>query len=35
MAGTFTNLLYHVIFSTKHHQPIITPDLQPEQYDSI
>ena len=35
MAGTFTNLLYHVIFSTKHRQPIITPDLQPDLYKYI
>ena len=35
MAGTFTNLLFHVVFSTKHRQPIITTDLQPELYKYI
>ena len=32
MAGTFTNLLYHIVFSTKHRQPLITPTLQEELY---
>ena len=32
MAGTFTNLLYHIVFSTKHRQPLITSSLQDELY---
>ena len=32
MAGTFTNLLYHIVFSTKHRQPLITAGLQEELY---
>ena len=30
MAGTFTNLLFHIVFSTKNRQPLITPALRPE-----
>ena len=30
MAHTFTNLLSHVIFSTKGREPLITPDLRGE-----
>ena len=30
MAGTFTNLLYHIVFSTKDRRKLISPDLQPE-----
>jgi putative transposase len=32
MAGTFSNLLLHVVFSTKHRLPIITPQLRPRLY---
>ena len=32
MAGTFTNLLYHVVFSTKLRLPIITAPLRTELY---
>jgi hypothetical protein len=28
MAHTFTNLLTHVIFSTKDRLPLLTPDLR-------
>jgi REP element-mobilizing transposase RayT len=28
MANTFTSLHYHVIFSTKHREPWISPDLE-------
>lgn len=28
MANTFTNLHYHIIFSTKHREPFIKPDLE-------
>ena len=30
MAHTFTNLLYHIIFSTKDRRPQITPELMPD-----
>jgi REP element-mobilizing transposase RayT len=26
MAGTFTNLLYHLVFSTKNREPLIAPE---------
>jgi REP element-mobilizing transposase RayT len=35
MAGTFTNLLYHLVFSTKNRSPLITPSVQPDLYDYI
>jgi len=33
MAGTYTQLLYHLIFSTKRREPLISPRLQPDLYD--
>ena len=35
MAQSFTNLLYHLIFSTKDRRPLITPEYQPRLYDYI
>jgi putative transposase len=35
MAGTFTNLLYHIVFSTKNRIPLISKDLQPGLYAYI
>jgi putative transposase len=35
MSQSFTNLLYHIIFSTKERQPIITSGYQPRLYDYI
>ena len=35
MASTYTNLLYHLVFSTKHRIPLITDDLRPELYAYI
>ena len=35
MPGTFTQLLLHVIFSTKHRSPWITPDLSERVYPYI
>jgi putative transposase len=35
MAGTFTNLLYHLVFSTKQRTPLITERLQPGIYSYI
>lgn len=32
MPSTYTNLLYHIVFSTKHRQPFIEPELQSELY---
>jgi len=32
MSRTFTNLLTHLVFSTKNREPIIAPDLKPELY---
>jgi REP element-mobilizing transposase RayT len=32
MAGTFTNLLFHIVFSTKARAPIISDDLGDELY---
>lgn len=33
MASTFTNLLYHVVFSTKDRVPMITKELQERLYE--
>jgi hypothetical protein len=30
MAGTYTKLYYHIVFSTKHRRPLITPDIETE-----
>ncbi|MGH9971654.1 MAG: IS200/IS605 family transposase [Pyrinomonadaceae bacterium] len=35
MSQSFTNLLYHIIFSTKDREPLITLDYQPRLYDYI
>lgn len=35
MSQSFTNLLYHLIFSTKDRRPLITFDYQPRLYDYI
>ncbi len=35
MAATYTQLLFHLVFSTKHRQPIITPQLQKPLYAYI
>jgi putative transposase len=35
MGHTYTNLLVHVIFSTKDRQPCITPQLQPRLYEYL
>jgi len=32
MSRTFTNLLTHLVFSTKDREPLIVPDLKPELY---
>jgi putative transposase len=35
MSQSFTNLIYHLIFSTKDRRPIITLDHQPRLYEYI
>ena len=35
MSQSFTNLLYHLIFSTKDRRPLITVDYQPRLYNYI
>ncbi len=35
MSQSYTNLLYHLIFSTKDRLPIITLDYRPRLYDYI
>jgi hypothetical protein len=32
MPGTYSKLIYHIIFSTKHLEPLITPALRKELY---
>ena len=35
MAGTYTKLFYHLVFSTKHRQPFINASLEPELHKYI
>ena len=35
MANTYTKLLYHIIFSTKRREPLITDDLRDDLYSYI
>ena len=35
MGDSYTNLLYHVVFSTKDRRPLITPDYEVRLYDYI
>jgi len=35
MAETFTNLIYHIVFSTKNRQPLITGAYQSRLYDYV
>src|SRR2546421_11710984 len=35
MADSYTNLLYHIIFSTKYRRPLITPEYEIRLYDYI
>jgi REP element-mobilizing transposase RayT len=35
MPGTFSNLLLHIVFSTKHREPLITPDIEPRLHKFI
>lgn len=35
MAKSYTNLIYHIVFSTKDRRPIITDQLKPRLYEYI
>lgn len=35
MAGTYTKLYYHIIFSTKSRQPFIEPEIEDELYKYV
>lgn len=35
MAGTYTNILFHVVFSTKGRRALITTELQPRLYEYL
>ena len=35
MSDSYTNLLYHIIFSTKNRRPLITTDIEPQLHDYI
>ena len=35
MPDSYTNLLYHIVFSTKDRRPLITPDYEVRLYDYI
>jgi REP element-mobilizing transposase RayT len=35
MSSTLTNLLYHIVFSTKHREPIITAPIRADLYKYI
>ena len=35
MASTFTNLIYHIVYSTKYRQALIGPDIREELYRYI
>ena len=35
MAGTFSNILFHIVFSIKERRPFITTELQPRLYEYL
>ena len=35
MAKSYTNLIYHIVFSTKDRRPLITEELKPRLYEYI
>ena len=35
MPDSYTNLLYHIVFSTKDRRPLITPEHEARLYDYI
>ncbi len=35
MAGTFTDIAYHIVFSTKNRQPFLAPGISPRIYSYL
>lgn len=35
MSDSYTNLLYHIVFSTKDRRPLITPEYETQLYDYV
>ena len=35
MSGTYSNLLFHVLFSTKDRKPCITPQVRPRLHEYL
>ena len=35
MSDSYTNLLYHIVFSTKERRPLITPEYEERLYDYV
>jgi putative transposase len=35
MSDSFTNLLYHIVFSTKDRRPLISSEIEPQLHDYI
>jgi REP element-mobilizing transposase RayT len=35
MAGTFTNRLYHIVFSTKNRAPLVSPGIRDDLYEYV
>ncbi len=35
MAKSYTNLLYHIVFSTRERRPLITPERRPRLYEYL
>jgi REP element-mobilizing transposase RayT len=35
MAGTFTNIVYHIVFSTKDRRPFLAPEMAPRIYSYL
>ena len=35
MSGTFHNLKFHLVFSTKHREPWLTPDIRPRVHEYL
>ena len=34
MSDSYTNLLYHIVFSTKERRPLITAEYEPRLYEA-
>jgi len=35
MSDSYTNLLYHIVFSTKDRRPLITPDMSHDSMNTL